>query len=77
MTFQNKIGANPLSFIQAFLEFVLEGKITGIEGDEYQGIDGKKAYVVNYRDKDCNHKSATMTNSDAGVIGSGEGQLPF
>jgi hypothetical protein len=62
MTFQNKIGANPLSFIRAFLEFILQSKINSIDGDEYEGIDGKKSYVVQYVDKDCNHKSATMTN---------------
>jgi len=63
MTFQNKIGPNPLSFIRAFLEFVLQSTITNIEGDEYEGIDGKKSYVVTYTDKDCNQKSATMTNN--------------
>jgi len=62
MTFQNKIGPNSLSCIESFLEFILQNSISDIEGDEYEGIDGKKSYVVTYKDKDGNQKGATMTN---------------
>ena len=68
MTFQNKIGTNPLSFIKAFLEFLLQDQIGSIEGDEYEGLDGKKSYVIQYTQNDGKHQSATMTNVPSSII---------
>ena len=62
LTFQNVIGPNPISFIKAFIEFVIKESITDVKGDEYEGIDGKKSYVVTYKDNTGKEKTVTMTN---------------
>lgn len=68
MTFQNKIGKNNISFIKAFLEFVLQYEIFDVQGELYQGVDfGKKAYRVTYKYKNGTG-SATMTNTTAGSV---------
>lgn len=63
MTFQNKIGSNPLSFMRAFIEFILQEEISNIEGDEYEGMNGKKAFLVRFEDSKHQIRKATMTNS--------------
>ena len=63
LTLQNKIGSNSLSFIQAFIEFVLQEPITEIVGDEYDGLQGKKAYLVDYKNTKGEKQKATLTNS--------------
>lgn len=68
MTFQNKIGKNNISFIKAFLEFVLQYEIFDVQGELYQGVDfGKKAYRVTYKYKNGTGR-ATMTNTTAGSV---------
>ena len=62
MTFQNRIGKNDLSFLKGFLEYLLKEEIFDIEGNEYQGLDLKKAYLVKFRHKDGSEGNATMTN---------------
>ena len=64
MTFQSKIGKNDLSFLKGFLEYLLKEEIFDIEGNEYQGLDLKKAYIVKFRHKDGSEGNATMTNKD-------------
>lgn len=62
MTFQNKIGKNSLSFMKAFIEFILKDEISNIDGDEYEGMNGKKAYLVSFEDSTHQIRKATMTN---------------
>lgn len=48
LTFQNTTGAHNLSFLQAFLQFVLQTPVTQISGDSYEGLDGHKGYVLTF-----------------------------
>ena len=74
LTLQNKIGSNSLSFIQAFIEFVLQEPISEIVGDEYDGLQGKKAYLVDYKNTKGEKQKATLTNGwDSFWRGVGDG----
>ena len=61
LTFQNKTGAHDLSFLQAFLQFVLQTPVTQISGDSYEGLDGHKGYVLTFTAEGKSQK-ATVTN---------------
>ena len=42
MVFQNIIGKNDLTYIQGFIEYILQKKVIEIAGDYYEGIEKKK-----------------------------------
>jgi hypothetical protein len=63
MTFQNILGENAISFIQGYLEFILQYEIRNLVGNEYEGeTDDKKAYIVKFDYGDDKTARATMTN---------------
>ena len=69
MTFQNIIGENAISFIQNFLEFVLQYEITDIAGNEYEGVEDKKrSYIVIYKYGENNEKVGRATMTNCGVM---------
>ena len=62
LTFQNTTGQHDLSFLQAFLQFVLQTPVTQISGDTYEGLDGHKGYVLTFTANGTSQK-ATVTNT--------------
>ena len=71
LTFQNKTGAHDLSFLQAFLQFVLQTPVTQISGDSYEGLDGHKGYVLTFTANGKSQK-ATVTNATLDVMLAGQ-----
>ena len=61
LSFQSATGPHDLSFLQAFLEFVMETKVTKISGDTFEGLDGHKGYFLTFT-ADEKEQKATVTN---------------
>ena len=62
LTLQNPTGPHDLSFLQAFIQFVIQSPVTKISGDTYEGLDGHKGYVLTFTAEGKEQK-ATVTNS--------------
>ena len=61
MSFQSATGPHDLSFLQAFVEFVMETRVTKISGDTFEGLDGHKGYFLTFT-ADEKEQKATVTN---------------
>ena len=62
LTLQHTTGPHDLSFLQAFIQFVIQSPVTKISGDSYEGLSGHKGYVVTFTAEGKEQK-ATITNS--------------
>ena len=67
MIFQSATGPHDLSFLQGFLEFVMETKVTEISGDTFEGLDGHKGYFLTFI-ADEKEQKATITNHQTGNL---------
>ena len=61
LTLQHPTGPHDLSFLQAFIQFVIQSPVTKISGDTYEGLDGHKGYVLTFTAEGKSQK-ATVTN---------------
>ena len=63
LAFQKLYQIHPYNFtyIQGFIQYINRNKVIEI-GDYYEGIEKKRAYVVQYKTEDRKTVRATMTN---------------
>jgi hypothetical protein len=60
MTFQNKTGANNITLIKAFLEFILQYDIYNVTADTFQALSNRKAWRIKFQYDNGKDASATL-----------------